>query len=434
MARKVESLLTTSFSDQMRLPNWKSLSEDAKDYVDSLLVLDPLKRLTVTTAAQHKWITQAAVFPERWCEINCFHEHFCCKCDGEDIVSFYSDKGVTVKCGKVSIKGVQICGMGAMANLPCFIGSRLDVEKAHAEGPWERMCAVVPDNHFLNLGVTYQHTVVYIESMESKPRWAKRDTEINDGETLYYGYRCEMQTDADHTPKLEIGALEADWCIGEISSTLLQCVQLVVPEHMDNCVLGPKVLAKIGQGFLNFRSNWPKLASIVAIIRNNNQHPVKRINFPGASDTLYAGDVILLPRKIDNRAGPVTNQAPGLARGRLLDHCLDLGAVTKMFNLDHFRGLCNNDLAGRPPRDGEDGTLPEMRRLHRLKSSVTLTASSSQSSAMSQLSEPCTPEPHPQKLLDTPQKESASIQVKQSNFEGATQGVDKEIASQDGPP
>jgi len=39
-------------------PDWKHISEDAKDLIRALLVLDPSERLTVDEALRSPWITQ----------------------------------------------------------------------------------------------------------------------------------------------------------------------------------------------------------------------------------------------------------------------------------------------------------------------------------------------------------------------------------------
>ena len=53
--------------------DWSGVSEDAKDLVRSLLVMDPEKRPTAAQAAQHVWLkveTVAALRPEEAALVN----------------------------------------------------------------------------------------------------------------------------------------------------------------------------------------------------------------------------------------------------------------------------------------------------------------------------------------------------------------------------
>ena len=44
---------------QFHSPHWDEVSEDAKNYISSLLTVDPSARLSANDALKHKWITSA---------------------------------------------------------------------------------------------------------------------------------------------------------------------------------------------------------------------------------------------------------------------------------------------------------------------------------------------------------------------------------------
>lgn len=47
-------------------PYWDDISENAKDLINKLLVVDPKKRLTAEQALDHKWIVVESFIFETW--------------------------------------------------------------------------------------------------------------------------------------------------------------------------------------------------------------------------------------------------------------------------------------------------------------------------------------------------------------------------------
>ena len=39
-------------------PEWTDVSEEAKDFIKKILIVDPTKRMTAEEALQHPWLTQ----------------------------------------------------------------------------------------------------------------------------------------------------------------------------------------------------------------------------------------------------------------------------------------------------------------------------------------------------------------------------------------
>ena len=52
-------------------PEWKDVSQDAKDLIRGMLNTDPVKRLTIDEVMQHRWV---AVSPEHYAA-NCYYKY-----------------------------------------------------------------------------------------------------------------------------------------------------------------------------------------------------------------------------------------------------------------------------------------------------------------------------------------------------------------------
>jgi len=253
------------------------------------------------------------------------------------------------------------------ADLPdfCYVGGRAEFLQPEAPKTVQSLGRKLGDSSFLNVASSFHQTIAYVEYQKDgkqglEREWACYDTEIQRGHVLHYGQRCEMQTfkdDLNLDPCREAvnGKFEQFLGVVKVSYSTLKCVELEVPEYMNNCVLGIERHAAPGQGWLAFRSNWPKLASIFGIIRKDQsgQGQVKRINFPLGTDVVYHGDLILLPFQPEH----VTDDN---------HHGLDVASVKLMLDPAYFCKLCSQNKAQSAPANRQrQDFLPLPPTLHR---------------------------------------------------------------------
>merc|ERR1712048_117427 len=122
------------------------------------------------------------------------------------------------------------------------------------------------------------------------------DSRLYLGTDLWYGSRKEEGKDDPDDGKFE---LEMCGDAAHVAEDRLECVEARVPPHLHNCVLGVAASRQNDEtkGWLNVRANFGGVLTIVVILPGEAT-PRSAIYFPSASDVLYEGDLVLLPKAL----------------------------------------------------------------------------------------------------------------------------------------
>jgi len=301
-------------------------SHSLRALLEGLLRVQAPTRLNLQDCARNAWVgpCQHPQVPSDWQDL----ESPDVTCGPVQIIA--SDVHVSVRRVLVARDDMNKKFLGDERGVEHFILQKLETSPSEINQDQVKSLA---KRMALHVGRNYGIQIIAMLNEKGVAHWLPQyNCQICRGMQLCYGIRVEGMEQQLPQQKAEL-VHRFEQTMGSKPEILkLLCYELTIPPHLDNVVLGG--VDQAGQvqdaGWLNARHNFDGL-SIVGIIPSILDGSRVQVFFPGAADVLRAGDVVLLPRKLEHD----TKDGYLLAEKQVFD----------LLDPLHFKKLCSEEKA-----------------------------------------------------------------------------------------